>query len=196
MCFHFFHFRFLIAHTPLFYLLIKYTDCVDFYFVILLWVGNNEMVNIFLFATLNLGNVCWLTICRGTIRVNGASLSRSEMMICNVCYLWHLIVINLFYSESTLKKQLDKEKDALKQSIHKNSALISEKDEQVQTLRSEVRTFCTLLLWYCEIIRHIIDRIFEACTTYIKLRQYVLFHCFCLLPVAHSRHTTVTAHRR
>ncbi|XP_044052290.1 CAP-Gly domain-containing linker protein 1 isoform X7 [Siniperca chuatsi] len=41
-------------------------------------------------------------------------------------------------SESTLKEQFDKEKAALKQSIHKNSALISEKDQQVEHLRSEL----------------------------------------------------------
>lgn len=45
----------------------------------------------------------------------------------------------IFNSESTLKEQLDKEKAALQQSIHKNSALISEKDQQVENLRSEVR---------------------------------------------------------
>uniref|UniRef100_A0A3Q1CNA0 CAP-Gly domain-containing protein n=1 Tax=Amphiprion ocellaris TaxID=80972 RepID=A0A3Q1CNA0_AMPOC len=41
-------------------------------------------------------------------------------------------------SESTLKEQLDKEKAALQQSIHKNSALISEKDQQVENLKSEL----------------------------------------------------------
>ncbi|XP_022613366.1 CAP-Gly domain-containing linker protein 1 isoform X3 [Seriola dumerili] len=41
-------------------------------------------------------------------------------------------------SESTLKGQLDKEKAALQQSIHKNSALISEKDQQVEKLGSEL----------------------------------------------------------
>lgn len=45
----------------------------------------------------------------------------------------------VFDSESNLKEQLDKEKDAIQQSIHKNSALITEKDEQIQNLRSEVR---------------------------------------------------------
>lgn len=44
-----------------------------------------------------------------------------------------------FDSESTLKEQFDKEKATLQQSIHKNSALISEKDQQVENLRSEVR---------------------------------------------------------
>lgn len=47
----------------------------------------------------------------------------------------------LFGSENTLKEQLDKEKAALQQSIHKNSALISEKDQQVKSLRSEVRIY-------------------------------------------------------
>lgn len=41
-------------------------------------------------------------------------------------------------SESTLKEQFDKEKAALQQSIHINSALISEKDQQVENLRSEL----------------------------------------------------------
>ncbi|XP_070712165.1 CAP-Gly domain-containing linker protein 1 isoform X2 [Pempheris klunzingeri] len=41
-------------------------------------------------------------------------------------------------SESTLMEQFDKEKAALQQSIHKNSALISEKDQQVENLRSEL----------------------------------------------------------
>uniref|UniRef100_A0A7N9AN25 CAP-GLY domain containing linker protein 1a n=1 Tax=Mastacembelus armatus TaxID=205130 RepID=A0A7N9AN25_9TELE len=41
-------------------------------------------------------------------------------------------------SESTLKEQLDHEKAALQQSIHKNSALISEKNQQVENLRSEL----------------------------------------------------------
>ncbi|XP_062273009.1 CAP-Gly domain-containing linker protein 1 isoform X3 [Scomber scombrus] len=41
-------------------------------------------------------------------------------------------------SESTLKEQLDKEKAALQQSIHKNSALISEKDQEVENMRSEL----------------------------------------------------------
>ncbi|KAM8886319.1 CAP-Gly domain-containing linker protein 1 isoform 5-T17 [Spinachia spinachia] len=45
--------------------------------------------------------------------------------------------INAF-SEGTLKEQFDKEKAALQQSIHKNSALISEKDQQVESLRSEL----------------------------------------------------------
>lgn len=44
-------------------------------------------------------------------------------------------------SESTLKEQLDKEKAALQQSIHKNGALISEKDQQVENLKSEVIYF-------------------------------------------------------
>lgn len=44
-------------------------------------------------------------------------------------------------SESALKEQLDKEKAALQQSIHKNSALISEKDQQVENLKSEVIYF-------------------------------------------------------
>ncbi|KAM6945118.1 CAP-Gly domain-containing linker protein 1 isoform 3-T4 [Lycodopsis pacificus] len=41
-------------------------------------------------------------------------------------------------SGSTLKEQFDKEKAVLQQSIHKNSALISEKDQQVENLRSEL----------------------------------------------------------
>uniref|UniRef100_A0A667ZVX3 CAP-Gly domain containing linker protein 1 n=1 Tax=Myripristis murdjan TaxID=586833 RepID=A0A667ZVX3_9TELE len=46
----------------------------------------------------------------------------------------------VFDSESTLKKELDKEKANLQQSIHKNSALISEKDQELENLKSEVRT--------------------------------------------------------
>ncbi|CAJ1068185.1 CAP-Gly domain-containing linker protein 1 isoform X5 [Xyrichtys novacula] len=42
------------------------------------------------------------------------------------------------FSESTLKEQFDKEKAALQQSIHKNSALVSEKDHQVENLKSEL----------------------------------------------------------
>ncbi|XP_055367632.1 CAP-Gly domain-containing linker protein 1 isoform X4 [Betta splendens] len=45
---------------------------------------------------------------------------------------------NNAFSENTLKEQLEKEKAALQQSIHKNSALISEKDQQVESLRSEL----------------------------------------------------------
>ncbi|XP_068560112.1 CAP-Gly domain-containing linker protein 1 isoform X4 [Cebidichthys violaceus] len=45
---------------------------------------------------------------------------------------------NNAFSESTLKQQFDKEKAVLQQSIHKNSALISEKDQQVENLRSEL----------------------------------------------------------
>ncbi|XP_041792248.1 CAP-Gly domain-containing linker protein 1 isoform X2 [Chelmon rostratus] len=41
-------------------------------------------------------------------------------------------------SESTLKEQYEKEKATLQQSIHKNSALISEKDQQVENLKSEL----------------------------------------------------------
>ncbi|KAM4576946.1 CAP-Gly domain-containing linker protein 1 isoform 4-T4 [Odontesthes bonariensis] len=41
-------------------------------------------------------------------------------------------------SESTLKEQLKKEKATLQQAIHKNSALISEKDQQVDNLKSEL----------------------------------------------------------
>uniref|UniRef100_A0A672YGY7 CAP-GLY domain containing linker protein 1a n=1 Tax=Sphaeramia orbicularis TaxID=375764 RepID=A0A672YGY7_9TELE len=41
-------------------------------------------------------------------------------------------------SENTLKEQLVKEKAALQQSINKNSALTSEKDQQVENLRSEL----------------------------------------------------------
>ncbi|KAM4616128.1 CAP-Gly domain-containing linker protein 1 isoform 2-T2 [Polymixia lowei] len=41
-------------------------------------------------------------------------------------------------SESTLKKELDKEKATVKQSIHKNSALITEKDQELETLKSEL----------------------------------------------------------
>lgn len=56
-----------------------------------------------------------------------------------VLYLLRFNWYCVFDSESTLKEQFDKEKAALQQSIHKNSALISEKDQQVENLRSEVR---------------------------------------------------------
>lgn len=67
--------------------------------------------------------------------------------------LWHLVgIVCVFDSESTLKEQFDKEKATLQQSIHKNSALISEKDQQVENLRSEVRLKCMMVLsifsWY------------------------------------------------
>ncbi|XP_060894922.1 CAP-Gly domain-containing linker protein 1 isoform X6 [Labrus mixtus] len=42
------------------------------------------------------------------------------------------------FSESTLKEKFDKEKGALQQSINKNSALVSEKDQQVENLKSEL----------------------------------------------------------
>ncbi|XP_041854486.1 CAP-Gly domain-containing linker protein 1 isoform X4 [Melanotaenia boesemani] len=42
-------------------------------------------------------------------------------------------------SESVSREHLNKEKAALQQSIHKNSALISEKDQQVENLKSELR---------------------------------------------------------
>ncbi|XP_059192358.1 CAP-Gly domain-containing linker protein 1 isoform X4 [Centropristis striata] len=45
---------------------------------------------------------------------------------------------NNAFSDSTLKEAFDKEKASLQQSIHKNSALISEKDQQVENLRSEL----------------------------------------------------------
>lgn len=45
----------------------------------------------------------------------------------------------LFNSESTWKEQSNKEKAALQQSIHEISALILEKDQQLENLKSEVR---------------------------------------------------------
>lgn len=45
----------------------------------------------------------------------------------------------VFASKSTLKERFSQEKADLQQSIHKNSALISEKDLLVENLRSEVR---------------------------------------------------------
>ncbi|XP_071060524.1 CAP-Gly domain-containing linker protein 1 isoform X5 [Pseudochaenichthys georgianus] len=45
---------------------------------------------------------------------------------------------NNAYSESTSKEQHEKEKATLQKSINKNSALISEKDQQVETLKSEL----------------------------------------------------------
>ncbi|XP_054466235.1 CAP-Gly domain-containing linker protein 1 isoform X4 [Anoplopoma fimbria] len=41
-------------------------------------------------------------------------------------------------SDSTLKEQFDKEKAVLQKSIHQSSALISEKEQQVENLRSEL----------------------------------------------------------
>uniref|UniRef100_A0A673YHL4 CAP-Gly domain containing linker protein 1 n=1 Tax=Salmo trutta TaxID=8032 RepID=A0A673YHL4_SALTR len=40
--------------------------------------------------------------------------------------------------ETTMKKQLDEEKASLQKSIHKSSALISEKDQELETLMSEL----------------------------------------------------------
>ncbi|XP_034094108.1 CAP-Gly domain-containing linker protein 1 isoform X6 [Gymnodraco acuticeps] len=45
---------------------------------------------------------------------------------------------NNAYSESTSKEQHEKEKATLQKSINRNSALISEKDQQVETLKSEL----------------------------------------------------------
>ncbi|XP_037536957.1 CAP-Gly domain-containing linker protein 1 isoform X3 [Nematolebias whitei] len=45
---------------------------------------------------------------------------------------------NNAFSESTLKEQSDKEKATLQQSIYKTSALISEKEQQVENLKSEL----------------------------------------------------------
>lgn len=56
-----------------------------------------------------------------------------------ILYIVSLSLCCVFDSESTLKGQLDKEKAALQQSIHKNSALISEKDRQMENLKGEVR---------------------------------------------------------
>ena len=56
----------------------------------------------------------------------------------------------VFDSESTLKEQFDQEKATLQQSIHKNSALISEKELQVENLRREVRFQCILAFTECE----------------------------------------------
>lgn len=44
----------------------------------------------------------------------------------------------VFGSASTLKGQFDEEKATLQQSIHKNGALIAEKEQLVQNLESEV----------------------------------------------------------
>lgn len=43
-----------------------------------------------------------------------------------------------FGSESTSKAQWEKEKAALQQSLHTNSALLSDKEQQVEGLRSQV----------------------------------------------------------
>lgn len=54
------------------------------------------------------------------------------MCQCSLCYGVCL------HSETTLKEQFSKEKSSLLQSIHNNSALISEKDLLVENLKSEV----------------------------------------------------------
>lgn len=52
-------------------------------------------------------------------------------------YFWGDCVL-IFCSASTLREQFNDEKAALQQSMGKNSALIAEKEQLVQTLRSEV----------------------------------------------------------
>lgn len=49
-----------------------------------------------------------------------------------------IAVVVCLHSESTLKEQFSQEKSSLLQSIHNNSALISEKDLLVENLKSEV----------------------------------------------------------
>lgn len=49
-----------------------------------------------------------------------------------------VIFVGVFGSASTLREQVDNEKAAFQQSIRKNSALIAEKEQLVQSLRSEV----------------------------------------------------------
>lgn len=79
------------------------------------------------------------------------TLLRNMPVECGCCFLclqWlydaHSRLFFVFVSESNLKKELDKEKASLQQSIHKNSALISEKDQEVKNLRSEVRVRCMM----------------------------------------------------
>lgn len=62
---------------------------------------------------------------------------------CSALRLCHGVCL---HSESTLKEQFNQEKSNLLQSIHKNSALNSEKDLLVENLKSEVGVvFCFLL---------------------------------------------------
>lgn len=58
-------------------------------------------------------------------------------MWASVSVFWGDCVL-IFGSASTLREQFNDEKTALQQSIGKNSALIAEKEQLVQTLRSEV----------------------------------------------------------
>ncbi len=46
--------------------------------------------------------------------------------------------ICLLHRESTLTKETEKEKEALQQSLQTQSALISEKDKELDSLRREV----------------------------------------------------------
>lgn len=85
------------------------------------------------------------------------------------CVLYLILCV----SESTLKKQVDKEQTTLQQSIHKNSALISEKDLQLENLRSEVRIQFMVVFIYCTQTQ---------ITNYVKLDvvcpwRYLLFKC-------------------
>lgn len=70
-------------------------------------------------------------------------------------FSWYFV----FDSESTLKEQLDKEKAALQQSVRKNSALISEKDQQVENLKSEVRIACMMAPSYCRWVWQIMTKL-------------------------------------
>lgn len=58
-------------------------------------------------------------------------------MWASVSVFWGDCVL-IFGSASTLREQFNDEKAALQQSMGKNSALIAEKEQLVQTLRSEV----------------------------------------------------------
>lgn len=55
--------------------------------------------------------------------------------------------------ESALKKQSEEEKTSLKQSVDKSSALITERDKELQKLRDEVKCHIlnsrVLFLFFC-----------------------------------------------
>lgn len=108
----------------------------------------------FLYVTSNLWNVC-----SGQKNKVSSLNSKVENLLRNNLVNWgqffsayRLCTVPLrlywycvFDSESSLKEQFEKEKAALQQSIHKNSAFISEKEQQVEKLMSEVRILTLLL---------------------------------------------------
>ncbi len=57
--------------------------------------------------------------------------------------------ICLLHRESTLTKEREKEKEALQQSLQTQSALISEKDKKLDSLRNEV-TSVSIMVCMCK----------------------------------------------